>query len=87
MRKDDRVSRTRFVPIRAGQLLGLLFLAGPISDLARGSGSQARVTAIVAALIAFVLLYLVCCRLCSRSRGGGTARSVAGSCCSPRPRR
>jgi two-component system sensor histidine kinase DesK len=59
MRNDDRVSGARFVPIRAGQLLGLLFLAGPISDLARGSGSQARVTAIVAALIAFVLLYLV----------------------------
>lgn len=50
--------RARFVRVRAGQLLGLLFLAGPISDLARGSASPARVTAIVLVLIAFVVLYL-----------------------------
>jgi two-component system sensor histidine kinase DesK len=71
------VSGTRFVPARAGQLLGLLFLAGPISDLARGSGSQARVAAIVAALIAFVLLYLVLLPPVQRlvRRGDGAIRA------------
>jgi hypothetical protein len=40
--------------VRAGLLLGLLFLIGPISDLANGSYSPARTTAIAASLAAFV---------------------------------
>jgi two-component system sensor histidine kinase DesK len=44
--------------VRAGLLLGLLFLIGPISDLANGSYSPARTTAIAVSLAAFVALYL-----------------------------
>ena len=58
IRHDEAVSGTSFARARAGQVLGPLFLAGPISDLAGAAGSQARVTAIVVALVAFVGLYL-----------------------------
>jgi two-component system sensor histidine kinase DesK len=44
--------------VRAGLLLGLLFLIGPISDLANGEYSPARTTAIAVSLAAFVALYL-----------------------------
>lgn len=44
--------------IRAGQVLGLLFLIGPVSDLASSSDSPARKAVIAALLAAFVALYL-----------------------------
>jgi two-component system sensor histidine kinase DesK len=44
--------------IRAGQVLGLLFLIGPISDLASSSDSPARKAAIAVVLAAFVAVYL-----------------------------
>ncbi len=44
--------------IRAGQVLGLLFLIGPISDLASSSASPAQKAAIAVVLAAFVALYL-----------------------------
>jgi two-component system sensor histidine kinase DesK len=49
---------TRLVRRRGGQALSLLFLTGPIADLAHASGSQARIGAIAIALAAFVVLYL-----------------------------
>ena len=48
----------RLIRIRAGQILGLLFLAGAVSDLEDGSRSGARTTAIAVVLVAFVVLYL-----------------------------
>jgi two-component system sensor histidine kinase DesK len=44
--------------MRAGQIVGLLFLLGPVSDLAGESGPPADRVAIVLALCAFVALYL-----------------------------
>ena len=44
--------------IRAGQILGLLFLIGPISDLASSSDSAAQKAAIAVVLAAFVAVYL-----------------------------
>jgi two-component system sensor histidine kinase DesK len=44
--------------IRAGQVVGLLFLIGPLSDFARVSESPARVAAISVAFAAFVVLFL-----------------------------
>ncbi len=68
IRHDDRVIevdserahrwRTRLARIRAGPLLGLLFLIGPLSDLVHASLSPARVAAISIALTGFVALYL-----------------------------
>ena len=57
----DRASRLlkRLARLRVGQLLGLLFLIGPLSDLADSSQSPARVAAILVTLAAFVALYLV----------------------------
>jgi two-component system, NarL family, sensor histidine kinase DesK len=49
---------TRLAWVRGGLLLGLLFLIGPISDLANASFSPARTTAIALSLAAFVALYL-----------------------------
>ncbi len=43
---------------RAGVLLGLLFLAGPIADLARGSLGPAHLAALVLGLAVFVALYV-----------------------------
>jgi two-component system sensor histidine kinase DesK len=51
-------SRLHHTRIRAGQLLGLLFLIGPLSDLADASISPARVASIMVAFAAFVALYL-----------------------------
>jgi two-component system sensor histidine kinase DesK len=48
----------RMIGIRAGQALSILFLIGPISDLADASLPAGRRAAIVAALVAFVLVYL-----------------------------
>ena len=48
----------RLARIRAPQLLGLLFLIGPLSDLADASESPARVAAISVGVAAFVALYL-----------------------------
>ena len=56
----ERANRwpARLALIRAGPLLGLLFLIGPLSDLVGGSRSSGRVAAILVALAAFVALYL-----------------------------
>jgi two-component system sensor histidine kinase DesK len=43
--------------IRAGQVVGLTFLIGPVSDLADASESPARIAGISVALAAFVVLY------------------------------
>jgi two-component system, NarL family, sensor histidine kinase DesK len=43
---------------RAGVLLGLLFLAGPLADLLRGSYGAAHLAALLAGLALFVGLYL-----------------------------
>ncbi len=48
----------RTLRIRAGQVLGLLFLAGAVSDLADGSRPGARTAAIAVTLALFVALYL-----------------------------
>lgn len=48
----------RLARIRAGQLLGLLFLIGPLSDLAGASLSPVRLAAIAVAVAAFVGLFL-----------------------------
>jgi two-component system sensor histidine kinase DesK len=48
----------RMIGIRAGQALSILFLIGPISDLADASLPAGRRAAIVAALVAFVVVYL-----------------------------
>lgn len=50
--------RRRLARIRVGQLLGLLFLIGPLSDLADASLSPGRLAAIAAVVAAFVALYL-----------------------------
>jgi two-component system, NarL family, sensor histidine kinase DesK len=57
---SDRARRVmaRFARLRVGQLLGLLFLIGPLADLADSSEPPARVAAILIALAAFVALYL-----------------------------
>jgi two-component system, NarL family, sensor histidine kinase DesK len=51
--------RRSLARLRVGQLLSLLFLIGPLSDLADSTESPARVTAILIALAAFVALYVV----------------------------
>ena len=43
---------------RAGVLLGLLFLSGPLADLSRGSYAPARLAALLLGLAAFVGLYV-----------------------------
>jgi two-component system, NarL family, sensor histidine kinase DesK len=48
----------RLARLRAGQLLGLLFLIGPLSDLANADLSSVRVAAILLVLAAFAALYL-----------------------------
>jgi two-component system sensor histidine kinase DesK len=45
--------------VRVGQLLGLTFLIGPLSDLADASESASRTAGIAAALAAFVAVYLI----------------------------
>jgi two-component system sensor histidine kinase DesK len=45
--------------IRAGQVIGLLFLVGPLSDLRDSSESAPRVGAISVAFAAFIVLYFV----------------------------
>jgi two-component system sensor histidine kinase DesK len=49
---------TAAVRIRAGQVLGLLFLLGPVTDLIRASNAPGRHAAIAVALAGFVALYL-----------------------------
>ena len=48
----------RLARARAGQLLGLLFLIGPVLDLVDASGAPTRIGAIWLLLIAFVALYV-----------------------------
>jgi two-component system sensor histidine kinase DesK len=50
--------RRRRARVRVGQLLGLLFLIGPLSDLAGASLPAGRLAAIVVAVAAFVGLFL-----------------------------
>jgi two-component system sensor histidine kinase DesK len=52
-RQDGRLLR-----IRIGQILGLLYLIGPLSDLGDASLGPVRVTAIGLAVAAFVVLFL-----------------------------
>ncbi len=73
--------------VRLGQILGLLFLIGPLSDLARSSASPARTTAIVAVVGAFVVLYLaVLPPARPLARRGGRRDRARRSRCSPRRR-
>jgi two-component system sensor histidine kinase DesK len=53
-----RSLRRNLVRFRVGPLLGLLFLAGPLSDLADSPAPPARTAAILISLAAFVALYL-----------------------------
>jgi two-component system sensor histidine kinase DesK len=69
---------------RAGQLLGLLFLIGPLADLADSTLSPARVAAVLVALAAFVAVYLALLppiewfsRRGERALGGGIALLAA----------
>ena len=69
---------------RLGQILGLLFLAGPISDLADADLAAANVAAIVLVLAVFVALARRCCRPCGHRPPGGPAAAdpARGSACS-----
>jgi two-component system, NarL family, sensor histidine kinase DesK len=59
VRLGARLGRSRrMIGIRAGQALSVLFLIGPISDLADASLSPGRRAAIGAGLVAFVVVYL-----------------------------
>ena len=65
-------------PSRAARVvLGLLFLIGPISDLATGSRAGAP-AALSLGLAAFVGLLAACCRRCPRSPGGARDARAAG---------
>ena len=57
---DETVGRwgARLARLHAGQVFGLLFLIGPLADLARADLSTAQVAAISLAFAAFVVLYL-----------------------------
>ncbi|HEX7084682.1 MAG TPA: sensor histidine kinase [Gaiellaceae bacterium] len=52
-------TRRLLVRARVGVAIGLLFLAGPVSDLARSSLAGWRVAAISVAFVAFVVIYLL----------------------------
>ena len=65
--------------MRAGQILGLLFLIGPVSDLADEASAARRPSAIAVALAGFVALYLVLLPPARRSRAAGGVRSRARS--------
>ncbi|HZO61442.1 MAG TPA: sensor histidine kinase [Gaiellaceae bacterium] len=54
-----RDRRRRLLRVRAGQILGLLYLLGPVSDLADSSLSGLRLWAVAAAVAAFVAVYLL----------------------------
>jgi two-component system, NarL family, sensor histidine kinase DesK len=58
---DDMSSRDwrRLAWIRAGVVLGLLFLIGPLADLGDASLSTARTAAILTAFAAFVVVYML----------------------------
>jgi two-component system, NarL family, sensor histidine kinase DesK len=51
--------RRRLLRIRGGQVLGLLYLIGPLSDLSDASVSSSRRAAIIAVFVAFVAVYLL----------------------------
>jgi two-component system, NarL family, sensor histidine kinase DesK len=83
---SDRASRlgARLIRFRVGQLLGLLFLIGPLADLADSAQSPARVAAILITLGAFVALYMLLlppvpslARRGARVIGGGLALLAA----------
>jgi two-component system, NarL family, sensor histidine kinase DesK len=72
------IGRSRhMLRIRAGQVLGLLFLIGPVSDLAGASLPPARRAAITAILVAFVVVYLALLPPAAPIRRRG-ARGIAG---------
>src|SRR5262245_51386690 len=54
----DRGPGRRLVDARVGPALGLLFLIGPLADLADEPGPAARTAAIALVLVAFAALYL-----------------------------
>jgi two-component system, NarL family, sensor histidine kinase DesK len=60
--------------IRSSQVVGLLFLIGPVSDLLHASDPPAQVAGIVCALIAFVVLYLALLPPVHVLAGGGPRR-------------
>lgn len=62
------------VRIKFGVTLGLLFLAGPIADLARSSLSPARVAVVAVALAVFVTVYWVLLPPADWLRVGGERR-------------
>jgi two-component system, NarL family, sensor histidine kinase DesK len=68
----------RMLGIRAGQVLGLLFLIGPVSDLVGASLSPARRAAITATLVAFVIVYLALLPPVGPFRRGGVRGIVTG---------
>lgn len=75
---------TRLTRFRVGHLLGLVFLIGPLADLADSSQSPARIAAILITLAAFVALYVALlppvrslARRGSRVIGGGLALLAA----------
>ena len=45
--------------LRAGQLLGFVFLIGPVGDLIGSTTPAGRTAAVLACLIAFVALYVI----------------------------
>lgn len=49
----------RAMELRAGQLLGLVFLIGPVGDLAGGAEPRGQKAAILVCLAAFVALYVI----------------------------
>ena len=69
IRHDDRMIEldgiagrrwtVRLARMRAGQVLGLLFLIGPLADLAGGHRPPARVAAIGMVVVAFALVYVL----------------------------
>jgi two-component system sensor histidine kinase DesK len=60
--------------IRSSQVIGLLFLIGPVSDLLDGSYPPAQLAGIVCALAAFVVLYLALLPPAPVLAGGGGRR-------------
>jgi two-component system sensor histidine kinase DesK len=82
--ESDRERRAQVARMRAGSGFGLLFLIGPIADLAAADDPPARSAAIVLSLAAFVGLYLalmpplpLIARLGARGIRGGLALLAA----------
>lgn len=70
----------RLARLRAGQLLGLLFLIGPLSDLADAGPSPAAKAAILASVGAFAALYMALLPPVGAIAGGGVRATGAVVC-------